>query len=1016
MWDDSKIEDTTYRFDFGTHNKDGNNGCWDSSNGTDIQCESTGGKSTALTAFTIPTISGQNIQASPSGWNRGSGSDVTLGAEADSNNGGEEFYYEGATFGNLIINQGSITILSQAEPLNDYYQINSITFSGLPATLNLSPGVYAVNNISAGGARGTINIIGDGAVYLFVQNSSDWQVDIKGNADQFNLIVNNDIAIRSTLNGSVYSAGNITMNTDGQINGQVAAANLTMNGDGKIINSAVCSLVPSPPSADYYFEIETLSDALTCEPHGVQVSVKNSDDDTAVDDYEGTITLSSTPILGAWSLTAGNGQFNDNGVGRATYQFVNSDDGIAYFSLFNPVASSLTVTVSDEETSTTSDAIIFRPYQLKGELACVSALDGNCLTTANKPFQLTLTAVGKQKNSDSCEVIEEYTDDKTLKFWSSYLNPSLPVGLQVEVQSPGKEKVAIATNATDAIEQIVTFESGVATVEVNYPDAGQIQIHVRDDAGIGAPPSDPGENDELQGSATTVVNPLQLVISDIIGNKRNESTTIASTVANPATTSEGDGFIRASVPDYPNPTVDTFDMTVQAIKYCADATTSAHCSGSYGQKTPSFRHDVRANGSLFFPTSNSVISGTLHSEYGLTQTISSADQGEITYDDLAFDDVGTVGLSVLSSDYLGIHDNEISSEKDADGEYIVTQVGRFYPGYIAYGDHSFNEGCGDFTYMSAASSDTPSAGSAVTLNYVMQAKAQVSTGSAEKTTVNYDAGLGYPVAPSANFSHFAFSQQSLLDLSGRLLPMSYYDATQWQSGIYSVNALTVGVQKSVTGADGPYFSVMPTEVNNNDQLAYYIQLTGRDGEMLQSLAETSCNNGLCRLPADTDESSLGDFAYGRLQAGNGNGNELQSIRTLIEATYFNGQEFTPFPNDSCTPLLSAQLSANPSIDENNNIAVGNNGTTSITILDDWLTNGEGYLQFAAPNDRGTFTYYLRLKDSAANGLYSPWLLDSENVTTCPSEAGGLDECISGSVQFGLFRSNDRVIYRRQTTN
>jgi len=988
----------------------------DDSCGNDTPCTASGTSSQALTLVSI--AKDNNSQVSDIEIDKGES--LTLGDESS-----EELGYQRVLYDQITVEPGGELIFSSRP--GEVFEINRLLVKG-DAKVSFSAGQYAVYDadfeVEEGGIP-EIRTTGDGTVYFFtgdVINTDDPDIDLVFNASiaagaDFTVVAEENVNITrhadTSLHATIYAGGKLNIDGDGDLYGAFSAADISIaaeNGGNITIHPENVCATPTPPSAGYYFEIVTSPDALTCEAHDVQVHVKNSDDHTTMTDYSGTITLFSTPTLGEWSLDEGNGAFTAGDIGSATYQFANSDDGIAHFSLFNSVASVLDVTAEDGSARTTSVPITFRPYQFEGELECVQALDGHRLTTANQPFQLTLTAVGKTKESDVSKVIKEYTGSKDLKFWSSYLAPTDPVGFKIEIDG-----AQINRTAESAKVQSVTFVDGIATVVANYADAGKIQIHARDDAGIGALPEDPDQKDELQGSTITYVNPLRLVISNVTGYKRNNSKEVVSTIANPGTKQTGGGFIRASVPDYADLNVDTFDVTVDAVKDCSDSVLSAkYCEGNYGERTTGFRYDITLNSSLIFPDSTSAQPGTLYSEHGLTQSPpdQGADRGQVTFSNLSFDEVGAIGLSAQSLNYFDIEGNDITSEKDASGEYIVTQVGRFYPGYIAYGDHSFDEGCGDFTYMGAATSDNPRAGSAVTLNYVMQAKAQVANSAAEKTTFNYDAELGYPVAPNANFSHFALSKQSRIDLSNRLLPSHYYDNTQWDTGIYSVNALAMGVKKSLTNTDGPYFESMPKDLLVNEQLEYYIELTGRDGEALQSATANGCEGGICRLPENKEESSLGDFAYGRLQVSNGHGNELQSIRTLIEATYFNGSEFVPLIADSCTPLLHEQLSASPSIDESGNIAIGNSSTL-ITLLDNSLNSGKGYLQFSAPYSRGTLAYYLRVKDSDNNALYSPWLLDDGNAVTCPSEVGGGDECISGNLQFGLFRGNDRIIYRRQ---
>ena len=943
-------------------------------------CGVTGNNSAGLQNFSMLPVSGNNINA----YSWLDPSDITLGWSSDDNEADE---YAGTVFEDLNINGASITFLEQADPLTDHYQINSINLAEGTATLNLNPGVYAVNKFSAPGG-GIINIVGDGDVYLFINSPpSGMELTVVGDPDNMNLIFNSPIQFYSetSISGSVYVNGQLTMDGSANISGRVAVENLTMNSSTKITNASVCG----SDTNNYSLEIISASNALTCEPHTLQVNVIDENGDIATG-YTEQITLSSDSVITTWSIGDADGTLTDNGDGSASYQFVASDQGSAIFALSNEVADDLIVTVSDGTESALSDTITFDSALIKTELSCTATINGSCTNTANLPFELTLTAL---KEGDTSTVCESY-DPTAIKFWSEYDTPTETAELSVEVALPVTSPAiadfqTISQTETTPTELALTFVDGIATVSVNYPDAGLVNLHVQD-----------SDNDSIIGAVAMTLNPLMLSIVDVTGNQRNNSTVVASTVSNPETTTDGEGFIRASVPDYTDLTVDTFDVTVQALKYCDDESTSAHCEGDYGEKTPSFTGDITLNGSLYFPAS--AAQGTIHSENGLTQTMALDEEGEMIFSDLAFDEVGTLGLSLESNNYLGISGNDITSEKDSDDEYVVTEVGRFYPGYLALTTGSFNASpvCGDaFSYMGEPNS--------VTFSYQLTAYAQVSDENDASVTSNYDDELDYPVVAAEEVSQFGYDQAdnelAFFDEgieSTRLFSDDIYSETLWNDGQYnadllSTTAFTLGFKRLVDAADvmtpdGPY--------NNGSEVNYRLKIVNGDQEKLQVSSSEACSDDICKL------GNLSDLRYGRLQAGNGHGSEYQSIRVLIEETYFNGSEFIAVDSDSCTPLIADQISISTTV-----------YTPSYSILNNPLISGKGYLQFSAPNEIGTLSYYIRL-ESEGTSLYTPWLLDSGNAVTCSSDAGGLDECISGQVQFGLYRGSDRVISREQTFN
>lgn len=956
MWGNSTIEDDTTEFDFASHEEWSNtDGC-----GAGVPCTSTGNQSAELSDFTISTVEGPTIIVSPDSdqwW--GDGQNITLG---DPDSTTDKF--KGTAFADITVHNGGI--LTFAPQVNDHiYRINRLNVYGSGIT-RLNAGVYALGGLGITDGNGRIEVLGEGTVYLFVNKIDSIQGSIIKQSDSARVVIvtKDTLSVNDNaqIDADIYSKFNLQLNGSAYIRGRVAVENLTMNGNAKIQNNLQCG---APSASDYAFNISSAPDALTCEPHPVAIEVWL--DGHPVSDYVGTINLATSTNKGVWNKINADGTLTDLGSadnGQASYQFVASDRGVIELGLFNNSASELTVTLSSGAVSAVSDLISFRPYQLKSELSCINQLDSACINIANRPFDLKLTAVGKDPSTDACQVIEEYTGDKQLKFWSSYVPPEVPVGLNVEVN-----QTAIEKSATNATAQSVAFLNGVATVAVNYPDAGKIQIHARDDQGIGAPPSVIG--DELQGSTIAIVNPYKLVINNVTKQQRN---------VDPDRVVSSAGFIRASVPDYSNLTVDTFDVTVQAVKDCSDSTTSTHCTDtSYGSRTPSFANDITLEPSLVFPVSASAAQGTVHSENGLMQKMEISGEGEMTYSDLSFDEVGTLGVAATSLNYLGITGNHITSAKDAAGDYILTEIGRFYPDYLAYGSYSVTPACnGDFTYLSQQASR---------FNYTLQAYAQSATA---KVTTNYDDSLGYPVAPSADFFDYAYDARSpaAAELTPRLLANDYYQPSGWVRGVYTVSEL-FGINKAIS-ADGPYFSA-------DNAANYFIQLSGYDGEKVQTDSGNACPDNRCLI------GSLGDLVDGRLQAGNGHGSEYQPLRTTVRATYYDGDNFVPFTRDICTTVALSQV-------QKETITGDITAKTAITISNTPLINGESYFDFSAPQERGKLNYFIDLHTVA------PWLLDSGNAVECAGASAGVKECIKGFVEFGLFRGNDRIIYRLQTFN
>ena len=98
--------------------------------------------------------------------------------------------------------------------------------------------------------------------------------------------------------------------------------------------------------------------------------------------------------------------------------------------------------------------------------------------TAGTSFPLHLTAYGVTPTDPVCGVIEAYRGAKTLKFWSTYSDPSSGT---VAATIDG---TTIATSSGSAANQAVAFTAGQALVTAKYKDVGEIQISMMDDSPV----------------------------------------------------------------------------------------------------------------------------------------------------------------------------------------------------------------------------------------------------------------------------------------------------------------------------------------------------------------------------------------------------------------------------------------------------------------------------------------------------------------------------------------------------
>jgi hypothetical protein len=292
--------------------------------------------------------------------------------------------------------------------------------------------------------------------------------------------------------------------------------------------------------------------------------------------YSGTVNLTTTSGRGSWLLVSGQGTLAD-GVpddGAANYTFSSAESKVGLLLRYRGGAAVVTAHAVDSSVATivddgTQGSIQFDP---DGFTVTSSALSNPVPgtipafaspQTAGTNVPLYLTAYGQIPNDSQCGVITSYTGVKSLKFWSTYLNPNTGT-VAVSINAS-----AIATSEGAAVAQSVTFTNGQASVTAKYKDAGSLSINMKDDTtGNALLPNG------IRGSTGPVVmRPANFSLSAIRRTDNN--------AANPgATSAAGPIFLPAGRP---------FSLTVTAI----DAEGSA--TKNFGKEGPAESVDLNMN-------------------------------------------------------------------------------------------------------------------------------------------------------------------------------------------------------------------------------------------------------------------------------------------------------------------------------------------------------------------------------------------------------------------------------------
>lgn len=347
--------------------------------------------------------------------------------------------------------------------------------------------------------------------------------------------------------------------------------------------------------------------------------------------------------------------------------------------------------------------------------------------------------------------------------------------------------------------------------------------------------------------------------------------------------------------------------------------------------------------------------------------------GEFTATTLSFDEVGIIRLtaSVASGSYLGAGD--VSGPESGN-------VGRFTPGKfdVTLNTPSFNSGClvGGFTYM-----DQPFFYN-VTPNLLVTARSL--TGN---VTQNYSGAFW-------KLDHNTFG-------------LAY-------------NHGTAGV---TLNSSGPAADIQFT--NNNNGTANYVLGNGTSGfrfvkapdtehspfeaEIEASLNITDSDN----ITTDVNPYKVGgttagqgilflggkNIYHGRLNLNNASGSELTSLNMSLQTEFFDGGAFVRNSSDSCTVF------SNPA-----NVTLVPNPpslSTTVSLGTGAFVAGSGTLILSAPNP--TVTGYVDVVcNISPSGANLPWLEYpyAEDTRGNPF----------GRASFGVFKGNERVIYKRENVN
>ncbi|MBF4334717.1 MSHA biogenesis protein MshQ [Vibrio anguillarum] len=516
--------------------------------------------------------------------------------------------------------------------------------------------------------------------------------------------------------------------------------------------------------------------------------------------------------------------------------------------------------------------------------------------------------------------------------------------------SVGVNSVAVGQSSNTATPVVLNFnQNGEASINVSYREAGSLALNAR--------LTGSGDEQDLQltGQTTFIRVPRALVLS--------ATSYYGVSGACPNADISCDIFARAD---------ENFNLNIKAVAEAPiednDFTNNLVVT-NYQQANIELKH------TLIAPATG--VPGNLgEAEY-------SHQMGSLTTVQQRVSEVGVFDFSLNApTTYLGL---DLASENLPIAVASTGQIGRFIPAY--------------FSPSSVVTS--------------LQAECEVTSPNDESFSY-----LGQPFGYKDNPGIYLHPRSA----SGSET-VNYFDSAwwrydrQWDNRIYNdtVNSLPISFDSDLTsvnrvnGVDSrielsgeiliyqkPPQPIVP--FNSKLDLTLLVsELTDLDGVCYRETASSPCID--YTITDIDDEMKL---HWGKLVIHDTYGPETSALSQPITSEYFTANGFVTNSFDSCTRLPDlANFTLTPT-----DLTLGSGGAPEVypTLVSQTLALGAANINFTAPG-AGHQGFIDTLLDLNAHGL--PWLRPYNDQNSV------FENQVSGRVQFGLYRGNDRVIWWRE---
>ncbi len=707
-----------------------------------------------------------------------------------------------------------------------------------------------------------------------------------------------------------------------------------------------------------HFSILHSGMGVNCEPELISISARDASGNIKTN-YTGTIQLATSTSHGDWSIANGQGIFTSGSAdsGQGQYTFSATDLGEVQFYLSNTHVELININVVDgfNITENSNNALASDDLDLEFKQAIFKFLfdDGNSITdtfpvfTAGKPLNLDY--------SQSPILLRAITTDPDTGVCQSLFSGAQTIDVAMSCENAQGCDTSGQSNLT--MNQVVIAENGQTvtnftplTLSFDANGTARLPSVIYDDAGLIRLHG----RKNLLGSAVSGASNLLTFhpAGFCLSVNDNNSQCLGNSDAELAQCSV---FLSAG---------SSFAASISAQGWQKD-NDETFCDNS--KRLYSFNHTVNLAPKLVAPSGGNL--GYINSN---STTLSNG----LVNLDLSWSEVGVMQYEMGGNDYYGQALPQIPSAnvgrwtpaafqlfKIADGTMSASNNGFSYVGEKdAAGRGAIGyESPPQFEYLALNALPTPD----TLQNYVgVFNKSPLSTLSIASQTFGVD-GL------------------NVLSIVG-----------DFAAPVYAYNTTTDRYSASLNLQDHFYF-----ERNAQSKIAPFTQssqitldsFTDSDGITGNSLTFSPLGYGI---------------RFGRLYVDNAYGPETLSIKQVLRAEYFDGQNFITNAEDTFTDVDVANIVNRTVVD------VGD--VSNPLLVTDTDVAGEFYNQ--GPLQAGTWTMVWQAPLNARYGEIQFQYLAPDWLTFDWNESGdGIEEGPTASVSFGQYRGHDNIIYWKEIT-